>query len=124
MKAKVNDQHLQGINTFFLRGLALLITLLDNFIDLKVTANMDCLKDSIQLNGKIVKLDSLQLDIVQARKDLTVAIRMLSLGNVICLQKRKSNLHQYLDRRYHHLTQPSNPVTSELLGYDLETKNC
>ena len=38
------------------------------------------------------------------------------------LLKRKLNLRGFLDQKFHNLLKPTNPVTQELLGPDLEQK--
>ena len=121
-KAKVNDQRLRGMNKYFSRGLGPLISILDNLIRFK--AGVGLKGQDVELSDKTVKLKltKSKLDIQAIRISLNKAVRILSLGNAVCLQKRKSNWKPYPDRKYHHLVQTSNPVTSELLGADLETK--
>ena len=63
-----------------------------------------------------------ELNITATRRLLNQAVKMLSLGNAVCLQKRKTSLKPFLERRYHHLTLPANPVSRDLLGPDLEQK--
>ena len=136
-KAKVNDQKLRGMNSYFLRGVGLLVSLLDCLLHFEANTGLlvsllDCLLhfeantstegNELKLEDKKIWLNDCSLDIPNMRKAIHNCVHILSLGNAVCLQKRKSNLRPYLERKYHHLTQPSNPVTNDLLGSDLEGK--
>ena len=122
-KAKVNDQRIRGINSYFTRGTGPLIAILDNLIDFEAsmktytTKTVDCDNENATL-----KLKDSSLNLTQIRRYLHCAIKILSFRNAICLQKRKSLLKVFLDNRYHYLIKPTNPVTEELLGPDLEQK--
>ena len=72
-------------------------------------------------DGKL-RLKNSSLNISEIRRYLHTAIKILSFGHTTCLQKRKSLLKAFLDQRYHYLIRPSNPVTEELLGPNLEQK--
>ena len=63
-----------------------------------------------------------KIDLKEMKKLINKAVQILSYCNAICLFKRKIQLWAYLDKRYQYLAQPSNPVTNELLGPDLEQK--
>ena len=120
-KAKVNDQRIRGINSYFTRGVGPLIAVLDNLLDFE--ASMKAFeKGTVQRNENNLKLKDSNLDITQIRKYVHQAIQILAIGNAICLQKRKSLLKTFLDNRYHYLIRPGNPVTDELLGPNLEQK--
>ena len=95
--------------TYFSRGLGPLISILDNLI--RFEAGVGLKGQAVELTDKTVKLKltKSKLDIQAIRISLNKAVRILSLGNAACLQKRKSNLKLYLDRKYHHLVQTSNP---------------
>ena len=50
------------------------------------------------------------------------SLKLLSATHVNLLVRRKVALCPYLDRRFHYLTRESNPVSTLLLGGDLEQK--
>ena len=119
-KAKVNDQRLRGMNSYFLRGIGPLVSMLDSLLHFEASTTDDIIE--LKVEDRKIWLKNCSLDIPNMRKAIQNCVHILSLGNAVCLQKRKSNLHPYLERKYHHLTQPSNPVTTDLLGSDLEGK--
>ena len=74
------------------------------------------------IQNQVVRVDGEQLDIKQLRLWLRQALKIFSTGNSVVLLKRKVNLRGFLDSKFHHLLKPTNPVTQELLGPDLEQK--
>ena len=56
------------------------------------------------------------------RRFLGKSLKLLTSVHANLLLKRKVSLRPYLDRKFHHLTRESNPVTTLLLGGDLEQK--
>ena len=116
-KAKVNDQKLRGMNSYFLQGIGPLVSLLDCLLHFEANNSTE-----LKLEDQKIWLNDCSLDIPNMRKAIHNCMHILSLGNAVCLQTRKSNLRPYLERKYHHLTQPSNAVTNDLLGSDLEGK--
>ena len=120
-KANVNDQKLRGMNSYFLCGVRPLVSLLDCLLHFEAHTSTE--GNELKLEDKKIWLNDCSLDIPNMRRAIhKLQYVFLSLGNAVCLQKRKSNLWPYLERKYHHLTQPSNPVTKDLLGSDLEGK--
>ena len=62
------------------------------------------------------------LNITKLRHLLDKSVRLLCSGHAVTLQKRKSWLKGYLDQRYHYLIRTTNPVTTDLLGPNLDQK--
>ena len=120
-RAKVNDQRLCSMNSYFIRGTGPLIALLDKLIDFEATVKSQNLTN-IQCEDTELKVQGSSLNLTEIRGYLHKSIQILSFGSATCLQKRKSLVKYYLDQRYHYLTKPSNPVTDELLGPNLEQK--
>ena len=121
-RAKLNDQKLRGINTYFSQGVAPLLCAMDSLV--KMETKLSNIQDPPQLTiqNQIVRVDGEQLDIKQLRLWLGQALKIFSTGNSVVLLKRKVNLRGFLDSKFHHLLKPTNPVTQELLGPDLEQK--
>ena len=121
-KAKVNDQRLRGMNTYLTRGIGPLIAILDNLIDFEASLISNENVQVSRLGDNKISILQSAISVTGMRRLLHRSIKILSIGNAVCLQKRKSALKPYLDRRYHKLTLPNNPVTSDLLGPHLEDK--
>ena len=66
--------------------------------------------------------DGYQVDVSKLRSLLSQALKILSTGHSVLLTKRKGLLRPYLDQKFHFLLKPTNPVTQDLLGPDLEQK--
>ena len=122
-KARVNDQRLRGMNTYFTRGIGPLIAILDKLIDFEGSLKSSDDKVVNRCSMSEIEIMNSVVDITGVLRLLHKSIQILSIGNAICLQKRKSSLKPYLDCRYHHLVLPNNPVTADLLGPHLEEKN-
>ena len=73
------------------------------------------------MNEKL-KIDNMTLDITDLRRKSGDSIRLLTSAHSNIFISRKVSLHPYLDKKFHYLTKDSNPVTSLLLGGDLEQK--
>ena len=76
-------------------------------------------KESVQ--GPL-KVRTVELNIPQLPRQVHSAVHLLSVCNSVILTKRKSEIKNYLHPKYHYLTKPSNPVTDELLGPNVEQK--
>ena len=116
-KAKLTDQKLRGINNFVVRGVGPLISVLDTLISAE-DALLKC-KDSVE---NPIKVGTVHLDIPQLRRQVHSTVHLLSVCNSVILTKCKSEVKNYLHPKYHYLTKPSNIVTDELLGPDVERK--
>ena len=119
--AKVADQRLRGINTYFTRGIGPLINVLDTLISLESFLTRDK-PPSIQIEGQRLVVDDTKFDISQLRLWVDGSLRILSTGNAVTLMKRRTAIKAFLDPQYHHLLKMSNPITSELLGPNLDQK--
>ena len=119
-KAKVNDQRLRGMNTYFARGLAPLVAVLDHIVQLESEVS-GREKNWKSVDGNLVT-EGYQIDVCQLRCLLSQAVKILSTGHSVLLTKRKGLLQPYLDQKFHFLLKPTNPVTQDLLGPDLEQK--
>ena len=121
-KAKIEDQRLHGINTYLARGVGPLTFILDKFIALEELVSVETDPPAVSVKeGKIVVGDFV-LDVSYMRGLIHQSTKILSCCHTVTLQKRKSLLHQYIGKKYHYLTKPTNPVSSELLGPGVEQK--
>ena len=120
-KAKLNDQKLRGINTYFSRGIAPGLCALDVLMKLECILGSDK-SPCVKIEKGCIKLDDWTLDVRQIRTWLGDAVKILSVGNSVVISKRRSGLRPFLDVKFHHLLKPTNPVTQDLLGPDLEQK--
>ena len=75
-------------------------------------------KDSTDL--RTTTTNTVVFDVKKVRLLIDQSVRALTICNSVCLQKRKTGLKGSLYRKYHYLTKPSNKVTDELLGSNLE----
>ena len=119
-KAKISDQCLRGINTYFSRGIAPLLPALDELM--KIECCLGDRENPLQIKDGSLWLGSTPVNIKQIRVWIGNALKILAVGNSVVLTKRKSNLRPYLDAKFHNLLKTSNPVTCELLGPDLEQR--
>ena len=122
-KARVADQRLRGLNTFLARGMGPLVSIFHELCNIEAAAKSATNKSVVKLDeeGKLC-LDSVTVDFVDMRHFLGTSLRLLSAAHSNLLLKRQLSLKPYLDRKFHHLTKESNPVTTLLLGGDLEQK--
>ena len=120
-RAKLNDQKLHGINTYFSRGIGLTLCVLDVLMKLECILGGDK-SPKVDIENGCLKFDDWSLDVWQILTWLGEAIKILSVGNSVVISKCRSGLRPYLDVKFHHLLKPTNPVTQDLLGPDLEQK--
>ena len=123
MRAKVNDQCLRGINSYFTHGVGPLISMLDQLVAFEAELAVAKPKH-VGATGTTLNIEgsSVHLNITELGHLLDKSCHLLCMGNAVTLQKRKSWLKGYLDSRYHYLTKASNPVTTDLLGPNLDQK--
>ena len=119
-KAKFNDQRLRGINTFFSRGVGPLLSAIDKLMQAEGLLNTT--KSATTVDKTVLTIDDFKIDLKQVRVWLGNALHILAVGNSVVLLKRRNLLKPYLDQKFHGLLKPSNPVSQELLGPDLEQK--
>ena len=125
--AKVNDQKLRGLNTFIARGCGPLVSAFEQLCLIETVIEKDTISPTIEFkDGKVcINNDQFiknEFDISKLRTDLGNSLKLLTSAHCTILARRKHNLKPYLDRKFHHLTRDSNPVTNELLGSDLEQR--
>ena len=122
-KARVNDQRLRGLNTFIAKGCGPLATVFHALCNMEVEMKASALNDGEQPEKLTpLKIGGQAFDITNLRKTLGISLQLLASAHSHLLVRRKVNLHPFLDKRFHYLTRDSNPVTSLLLGGDLEQK--
>ena len=119
-RSKMNDQHLRGINSFVTRGLGPVAAVLDQV--LKMEANLAMSECTVEIDGGCLLIGKDRFDIHHLCQLLDQSVYILAICYSVCLQKRKSQLRECLDKKYHYLTKPSNKVTEDLLGPNLEQK--
>ena len=119
-KAKLNDQRLRGINTYFARGVGPLVSVLDKLINIEST----CSKENVSISvvGTHIQIGDLKFDVHNLRSLLSSSLCILCCGHGVVLSKRKHFLKPFIDHKFHNLLKPTNPVTTELLGPNLEQK--
>ena len=118
LKGKKQDQKLRGINTFLARGLGPLIALLNDF----VVIEGKMIKNPGLFPNNLIQIDNLTLNVPEVHRSIHCAVKLLSTCHSVLLTKRKHELKYYLHPKYHYLTKPSNPVTDQLLGDNVEQK--
>ena len=64
----------------------------------------------------------MQFNINAIRSQIDVVLKLLCAGNSTVLQRHKFHLRPTLPSQYHHLLKPTNLVTNELLGDDIDQK--
>ena len=79
-------------------------------------------KSAPSLDNTVLVIGESKIDLKQIRVWLRNALKILAVGNSVVLLKRYNLLKPYLDQKFHSLLKPSNPVSQELLGPDLEEK--
>ena len=123
MTAKINDQRLWGINTFLARGTGPLAEIFNDFFQIEAGLKYTSEKLNIQINNKSeIVVDGLTIDFPGFCCLLGRSICLLTAAHSNILQHRKVSLRTYIDKKFHYLTRESNPVTTLLLGNDLEQK--
>ena len=119
LKVRINDQRLRGINSYITRSLGPIVFILDWILQLKGSLmsakNIERCTDGLKVDDRV-------FDVKNLRILLDKGTHLLAICNSVCLQKRKSHLKGSLDSKYHYLTRPSNKVTEDLLGPNLEQK--
>ena len=87
-RAKVADQHLRGINTYFTRGVGPLVTILDQLISLESRLSSDKVQNSpVKIVDQKLVVDDFKLDVAFLRR-LDSSLKLLCAGNSVLLLKR------------------------------------
>ena len=123
---KINDQKLRGINTFLARGLGPLISVWDRILKFEslLISNEKAAESLLEINhqGSLLKLGTSELDITALRRDLDKGVRLLSACHSSVLFKRRNQLKSFFDPKFHYLLRATNPITTELLGDNVDLK--
>ena len=123
LKAKRADQSLRGINSFFTKGVGPLINVLDRLIALEsLISGQDNRPVVCKVEKGVLLVNDQEFDIPLLRKWADNSVRLLCTGNSVTLMKRRTGIRNFIPQQYHHLIKASNPVTSELLGSNLDQK--
>ena len=85
-RAKLNDQRLQGINTYFTRGIGPILLVLEQILMMEV--QLVSRKSVTSQDGKLL-YDKMVVDLTELRCTLSSGLRILSCGPVVTLQTRK-----------------------------------
>ena len=119
--AKINDQKWRGINTFIARGCGSVISVLDQLccLEAEIHNSGDI---QVQIKDKKLVINDHSFDFAKLRELLGKGTKLLCSAHSIVLQRRKTLLKSSLDPKFHFLLREQNPVTTELLGEDIEQK--
>ena len=86
--AKVNDQFLQGINTYFARSLGPLISVLDCIFNFKASAaSVD--PKTLKIEKHELSLGKSKINLNEIRSQITNAIHLLSCGHLVMIFEEK-----------------------------------
>ena len=120
---KINDQRLRGINTFFARGLGPIVSIWDKILKWETALSS---VGNVPITGSFgsISMGGLTLDLTDIRRQLDKALRLLSAGHSLILSRRRQQLRSFLDPKFHYLLKDDNPITSELLGDNVDQKVC
>ena len=118
---KVNDQHLQGINTYIARGLGPLISVWDNILKWETTLSGEKEK-KVVVSMSTLQLNDLCLDLSSICKSMSQGLCLLCMAHSVILLKRKQQLKSIFDPKFHYLLKHTNPVTEELLGDNVDLR--
>ena len=120
---KVNDQRLRGLNTFITWGLRPIIGIWNNILAWETALNNSG-SENVKLSQcmGIIQTDNLKLDPVDICRQLDKAIRLLSACNALILDRHRLQLRSFFDTKFQYLLKPSNPITSEFLGDNIDQR--
>ena len=118
---KANDQRLRGINTYFDRGLGPIILVWDQILKWETALSGDR-KKKVSVSMSTLQMQELSLDLSAVRKLMDKGLCLLCAGHSVVLLKRKAKMCPYFDPKFHYLLKHTNPVTSELLGDNVDVK--
>ena len=117
---KVNDQRLHGMNTYICGGLGPIVGVWDSLLEIETM--ISSAKSKVSIDKGILLCGDKKFSIKELCKDLHKGLRLLCASNAVLLDKRRQQLHPFLDHRYHYLLKPDNPITNELLGDNVDQK--
>ena len=110
-RAKVANQKIRGITTFITRSLGPLLPIFENLCKIEG----ECTGDPTE-----VKIGDSAYNIKQWRTSMGNSLHLSCYSLAILTQRRKANIRPFLDPTFAHLTRDSNPVSTWLLGNNLD----
>ena len=122
LESRINDQKLRGINTFIARGLGPLLSIWDKLLKFEAALLNKTEREKFSIEGGAIKVGENNLNITEVRCEMVKGLRLLCTCHGVVLQKRRDQLRGLLDPKFHVLLKPSNPVTLELLGDNIDLK--
>ena len=89
-----------------------------------INVELICSQDnvSVSMMGTHMTVGDKKFDIHNLHSLLASSVRMFCCGHIVVFSKRKHFLRPFIDPKFHNLLKPSNPVSTELWGPDLEPK--
>ena len=118
---RVNDQHLPGLNTFLAQGLGLLASVWDKILKWE-TAMCNKTKVNVSRSLGVLPLENLSLNLTDMKRQLDRAIKLLATAHCVIHDRKRVQLCPFFDTKFHYLLKPGNPITSELLGDNVDQK--
>ena len=119
---KINDRKLHGINTYFAHGLGPLVTVWNKILQFEAILRKKNSSDKIDSSETTISVKQVKLNFTDIRKDLDKSIHLLCTGHSVVLDKRRVQLRSFFDPKFHYLFKSTNPVTSWLLGDNIDQK--
>ena len=110
-RVKVADQKIRGITTFITRSLGPLLPIFENLCKIEGECSGD---------PSSIKIGKSEFDIKQWWTNMGNSIHLSCYSLAILTQRRKANIHPFLDPKFTHLTHDTNPVSMWLLGNNLD----
>ena len=101
-RAKVADQKIRGITTFITRSLGSLLPIFENLCKIEGECSGD---------PSSIKIGKSEFNIKQWRTNMGNSIHLSCYSLAILTQRRKANIHPFLDPKFTNLTCDSNPVS-------------
>ena len=101
-RAKVADQKIRGITTFITRSLGPLLPIFENLCKIEG----ECSRDPSN-----IKIGNSSYNIRQWRTHMGNSIHLSCYSLAILTQRRKANIHPFLDPKFANLTRDSNPIS-------------
>ena len=122
LESRINDQKLRSINTFIARGLGPLLSIWDKLLKFEAALLNKTEREKFSIEGGAIKVGENNLNITEVRHEMVKGLRLLCTYHGVVLQKHRDQLRGLLDPKFHVLLKPSNPVTLELLGDNIDQK--
>ena len=76
----------------------------------------------VETKGSVASICEISIDFTEIPWEMDKGLKLLSTSHGIILQKRRDQLWSVLDPKFLSLLKPSNPVTSKLLGDNVDQK--